>query len=204
MKKGLLAILLAIALVAPVFATDKGAMEADVKLGYIVSNNIDFDWKNSTTYCSSASTDSKIILGADFYYYVLSQVGLGVGINNIFDSTETDYKGDYTYEDKYGFTNIYFAVKPKIDLQSDVFTSVYLIGQLGYGFVRLNYDGCNVDVKNDLYWGIGAGAEIMKNFIFELIYSCNNGSYKTLPAGDDSADIKYSAFSINLGYKFNF
>lgn len=33
MKKGLLAALLAVALVVPVFAADKGDMEADVKLG---------------------------------------------------------------------------------------------------------------------------------------------------------------------------
>ena len=197
MKKGLLTLLLAVVLIAPVFATDKGAMEIDVKAGYIASNNLDFDG-------TSASTDSKFVLGADFYYYVHPNVALGAGINNIFDSGETDYDNEGTYKDKFGFTNIYFTVKPKLDLQSDIFTSVYGIVQLGYGLFRLDYDadgGPDPDTKNGLYWGIGAGAEIMKNFIFELIYSCNNGKVEF--QGSNSNDIKYSIFSINVGYKFS-
>ena len=196
MKKSLLTLLLAIALVSPVFATEKGDMEADVKLGYTLSNSVEFDAYFEK---HSGSTDNSFILGADFYYYVHSKVGLGAGINYIFDST-----ADYGFDDKYGFTNIYFAVKPKLDLQSDIFTSVYLIGQLGYGIFRFEYDtlggtGQSCDTKSGLYWGIGAGIEIVKNFIFELIYSCNDANVV-----DFDADIKYSAFSINLGYKFNF
>jgi opacity protein-like surface antigen len=194
MKKSLLALLLAVTLVSSVFATDKGAMEADIKAGYIAYNNVDFG-------PYSATTDGKFILGADFYYYVHPNVALGFGINNIFDSSEADYDGE-KYNDKFGFTNIYFTVKPKIDLKSDIFTSVYGIVQLGYGFFRLDYDGApfKPGTKNGLYWGIGAGAEIMKNFIFELIYSCNNG---TIDFSGHCRDIKYSIFSINIGYKFN-
>ena len=195
MKKSLLTLLLAAALISPVFATEKGDMEADVKLGYTLSNSVEYD--NGIRYFSG-STDNSFILGADFYYYVHPQVGLGVGINYVFDST-----ADYGWNDKYGFTNIYFTVKPKLDLQSDIFTSVYLIGQLGYGILRFNYDAIDSpDAENGLYWGLGAGIEIMKNFICELIYSCNDAGVDFNPGSD--ADIKYSAFSINLGYKFNF
>lgn len=195
MKKSLLGLLLAAAMVVPVFATDKGDMDLDLKLGYTLSNSVKVEYNGGNS--DSGSTDKSFILGADFYYYLLSNVALGVGINNIFDST-----ADYGWKDKYGFTNIYFAIKPKLDLQSDIFTGIYGIAQIGYGILRLDYDtdgGPEPDKKNGLYWGIGAGAEIMKNFIFELIYSCNNASFD-LPNG--SSDIKYSAFSVNVGYKF--
>ena len=178
-------------MVVPVFATDKGDMDLDLKLGYTLSNSVKLGY-------DSGSTDKSFILGADFYYYLHSNVALGVGINNIFDS-----KADYGYDDKYGFTNIYFSVKPKMDLKSDIFTGVYGIAQIGYGILRLDYDtdgGPEPDKKNGLYWGIGAGAEIMKNFIFELIYSCNNASIEFQDGS--SFDIKYSAFSVNVGYKF--
>ena len=194
MKKSLLTLLLAVALVVPAFATDKGAMEVDVKAGYTLSNSIEMGH-------FSGSTDKSFILGADFYYYVHSNVALGVGINNIFDA-----KADYGYDDKYGFTNIYFTVKPKLDLQSDIFTGIYGIAQIGYGILRFDYD-TEVDSdpqpnkENGLYWGIGAGAEIMKNFIFELVYSCNDASGNF--TGRPSFDIKYSAFSVNIGYKFS-
>ena len=201
MKKSLLTLLLAVALVSPVFATEKGDMEADAKLGYTLSNSVEYNDAGEGT---SGSTDNSFILGADFYYYVHPQVGLGIGINNIFDST-----ADYGFDDKYGFTNIYFAVKPKLDLQSDIFTSVYLIGQLGYGIFRFDFDPgpyseTSFDTKNGLYWGIGAGVEIMKNFIFELIYSCNDAGVDFSDYAYSEADIKYSAFSVNVGYKFNF
>ncbi len=190
MKKSLLTLLLAVALTAPVFATDKGDMDLDLKLGYTLSNSVKLGY-------DSGSTDKSFILGADFYYYLHSNVALGVGINNIFDS-----KADYGYDDKYGFTNIYFSVKPKMDLKSDIFTGVYGIAQIGYGILRLDYDDevIHPDKKNGLYWAVGAGAEIMKNFIFELIYSCNNASIE-IPYST-SNDIKYSAFSVNIGYKF--
>ena len=191
MKKSLLVLLLAVAMVVPAFATDKGDMDLDLKLGYTLSNSVKLE-------DAEGSTDKSFILGADFYYYLHSNVALGVGINNIFDS-----KADYGYDDKYGFTNIYFSVKPKMDLKSDIFTGVYGIAQIGYGILRLDYDDeiIHPDKKNGLYWAVGAGAEIMKNFIFELIYSCNNASIE-IPY-DPSFDIKYSAFSVNIGYKFS-
>ena len=195
MKKSLLTLLLAAALAAPVFASEKGDMDLDLKLGYTVSDSIKIEY---TAGSDSGSTDKNFILGADFYYYLHSNVALGVGINNLFYS-----KADYGYDDKYGFTNIYFSVKPKMDLKSDIFTGVYGIAQIGYGILRLDYDDevIHPDKKNGLYWAVGAGAEIMKNFIFELQYSCNNASIEIPYA--PSNDIKYSAFSVNVGYKFS-
>lgn len=197
MKKSLLTLLFAVAMAVPAFATDKGDMDLDLKLGYTLSDSIKLEYADGS---DSGSTDKNFILGADFYYYLHSNVALGVGINNIFDS-----KADYGFNDKYGFTNIYFSVKPKMDLKSDIFTGVYGIAQIGYGILRLDYDTDGVepqpDEKNGLYWAVGAGAEIMKNFIFELIYSCNNAGIEF--TNDSSADIKYSAFSVNIGYKFS-
>lgn len=193
MKKSFLAILMAVALVTPVFATEKGSMEADVKLGYKVSSSVSFGE-------DSGGTDKTFVLGADFYYYVIAQLAVGVGVNNFFDA-----KADYGFDDKFGCTNIYVSVKPKLDLKSDIFNSTYLICQLGYGFFRLDYDeSYQPDVDNGLYYGIGAGVEIKKNFIFELLYTQNKATAQFNGPGVGKADIKYSTFSLNLGYKFNF
>ena len=147
----------------------------------------------------SGSTNRGIILGTDFYYYVASDLALGLGINYIFDS-----KADYGMDDKYGFTNVYFAIKPKMDIDSDILDSFYFIGQIGYGFFRYDFDdnhtGETASTDNGLYWALGVGLELMDHFVIELIHSFN---YGTVEVNDDSSDMKYSELSIYAGYKFN-
>ncbi|MBR3627631.1 MAG: outer membrane beta-barrel protein [Elusimicrobia bacterium] len=196
MKKSILIVLLAFVFATYVFATDKGAKELDVKVGYILDNNVKLYLDSGT---DSGSTNRGCILGTDFYYYVASDFALGLGINYIFDS-----KANYGYSDKYGFTNVYFAIKPKMNLDSDILDYFYFIGQIGYGFFRFSPDNDYImedrSTENGLYWALGIGLEIEKNFILEIIHSFN---YGYVNANNYRSDMRYSELSINIGYKFS-
>ena len=110
------------------------------------------------------------------------------------------------FESEIGFTNFYFAVKPKIEMQSEIFNSIYFVGQLGYGILRFDSDNEGGKLSeadgNGLYWGIGAGTEIYKNFIVELLYSVNYGSIKAVKFLNGTADLTYTTLTLNVGYKF--
>jgi len=197
MKKSILAVLLTAALVLPVFASEKKDMEIDVKFGYILDNNVKLYLAENT---NSGSTNRGCVLGTDFYYYAASNLALGLGVNYIFDS-----KANYGYDDTYGFTNVYFAIKPKMDLDSDILDSFYFIGQIGYGLFRFECkdDDRGIkspDIENGLYWALGVGLEIESNFVVELMHSFNYGYVNT---GNNRNDMRYSSLSINVGYKFN-
>lgn len=196
MKRNILVVLLILLLVLPVFSSEKKDKEIDLKLGYILDNNVKLYLNTGT---DSGSTNRGCVLGTDFYYYVASDLALGLGVNYVFDS-----KANYGYSDKYGFTNVYFAVKPKMDLDSDILDSFYFIGQIGYGFIRFSPDDDyvmeNQSTENGLYWALGIGLEIMDNFILELIHSFN---YGYVNANNYRNDMRYSALSISAGYKFN-
>lgn len=196
MKKSILSILLAVSLVVPVLASEKKDMEVDLKIGYILDNNVKLYLDTGT---DSGSTDRGLILGTDFYYYVASDLALGLGVNYIFDS-----KANYGYTDKYGFTNVYFAIKPKMDLDSDILDSFYFIGQIGYGFFRFSPDDAyemeDRSLENGLYWALGIGLEIANHFILELIHSFNYGYVNT---NNHRSDMRYSELSISAGYKFS-
>ena len=195
MKRNILAVLLIVLFVLPVFASEKKDKEIDLKLGYILDNNVKLYLDTGT---DSGSTNRGLILGTDFYYYVASDLALGLGINYIFDS-----KANYDYSDKYGFTNVYFAIKPKMNLDSDILDSFYFIGQIGYGFFRFSPDNDyimeNRSIENGLYWALGIGLEIMDNFILEMLHSFN---YGYVNANDHRSDMRYSELSISVGYKF--
>ena len=105
----------------------------------------------------------------------------------------SEYKG--------GTTNIYVAVKPEAKLDSDIFTSLYLIGQLGLSLGRtdLPEEMSSVDCKSGIYLGAGFGTTIKDVIFVELIFSSCNGELKFGPM---SADIQYSITSVNVGYKF--
>ena len=205
MKKIILSlILLTIALVSPAFASEAGDMEIDLKLGYTLDNNVKLYVLDPALLdpgaepgVDSGSINKNFILWADFYFYVNSQVALGFGVNNMFDST-----AEYGYDDKYGFTNIYFSVRPKMDLDSDILESIYFLAQAGYGFIRFDSGfAVKPHMSNGFYWAMGVGVEIVYDFFLEFIHSFNYGSADT---NNYKNDITYSAFSVNVGYKFRF
>ncbi len=212
MKKSLLTLLLAVALVTPVFASEKGDMEIVGKLGLNLTPKVDasgslVDAGGFTPVEGKGDSDvnMSVLIGAEFFYYINKNVALGFGINNNFNADLKDMK-DHGFDSKgeVGFTNFYFAVKPKIELESEIFNSVYFLGQLGYGLFRFDGHRHGESDGNGLYWGIGAGTEIYKNFIVELLYSANNGSIKDKYGLGDTADLTYTTITLNVGYKFTF
>ena len=226
MKKGLLALLLAVAMVVPAFAA-KGDMEIVGKLGLNLNPNVSASgeyvrqgafkpyYTNSDCDCG---VNMSALIGAEFFYYLNKNVALGFGINNNFNAdlkgTSSSYYSGYKIDSEIGFTNFYFAVKPKIDLKSEKLNSVYFLWQLGYGLLRFDSTYINSENNklnlaevdsNGLYWGIGVGVEI-KNFILELLYSVNYGTIKLdkIIAGDNiTADLTYKTLALNIGYKFS-
>ncbi|MBR3653814.1 MAG: hypothetical protein IKN62_00060 [Elusimicrobia bacterium] len=195
MKKGLLAVLLTVALVAPVFAVEKGSMEIVPKVGYVIEPLIMEDYYGDYYGCKQESTFS---LGADFYYYVMNNLGAGVGVNYVFDSK---FKETWDTQDSLGATNIYVAVKPVFELQENKFIDkIYFLGQLGYGMTRYEdkeYFSPEKYNENGLYWAIGAGVEKC-NIVVELVYSVN---YFEIEDWNESFTNRRTA--INAGYKFS-
>ena len=197
MKKGLLAVLLALAIVAPVFAAEKGSMEIDGKLGVLFSPTMSMDARGESM---SGDFKTAFSLGADFFYYVEQQIALGFGLEYVVPSEEDETGGTF----KYGMTNLFVQAKYDIAIENDIFNNIYPIVQLGYGINTLDGDmgeAKSVDVKNGLYWGIGVGTTIKENFIVELLYAVNYGEIE--PKGAPfTIDTTYKAFRLKVGYKF--
>ena len=209
MKKLLAVVLLAVALVAPAFAAEKGDMEIVGKLGLNLTPKVEASGSFvdaggfSPTREGDSDTNMSVLVGAEFFYYLNKTVALGFGINNNFNADLKDTEGHgIDCKGEVGFTNFYFAVKPKIEVESEIFNSVYFLGQIGYGLFRFDGHRHGESDGNGLYWGIGAGTEIYKNFIVELLYSFNYGSIKDKFGYGDTADLTYKTLTLNVGYKF--
>ena len=197
MKKSLLTLLLAVALTAPVFATDKGDMDLDLKLGYIIEPSMVETYRSDGDKCGY-NQEPAFSLGADFYYYVMNNLGAGVGVNYVFDSK---FKEAWDTQDSLGATNIYVAVKPVFELQENkIIDQVYFLGQLGLGITRFDYGWADFS-QSGLYWGVGVGVEKC-NVLVEFVYSVN---YWVYSGRDWSDDYTYTnrRLAINLGYKFS-
>ena len=191
MRKGLLALLLAVALVAPVFAADQGAMELDIKAGFNLMANIDVDGEGD------ADVDPAFTAGVDFFYYVMPQLAIGAGVSYVFNSKIDDSgPGD----PKIGWTNLYAQAKYVFDLGDDLFNNIYPLVQVGYGILRLDPDDIDID-SNGLYWGIGVGTTIKECVVLELLYSNANA---TLGKSPHTSDLKYKTVQLKVGYKFAF
>ncbi len=180
MKKIILSVLLMLVLALPVLASEKGAMEADAKLGIGLNPTISPDGG------SSMDLNTSFGLGGDFYYYVDPSIALGAGLMYGLETALKD-----SSDVKVGFTNLYFAVKPTMALDSEIFSSIYGLVQIGYGMPRAT----NIsDIKGGLYWGIGIGTEI-QSFIVEFVYGSNAGE-------GNGGKFTSTSINLNLGYKF--
>jgi len=210
MKKLLVIVLLAVAMVAPVFAIDKGDMEIVGKLG--VATNSTIVWCDDGV-SEGYNKNSALSIAVEGLYYIFPELPIGLGINYQFNSEISDkFYGLSSSES--GVTNIYLTIKPIAKTDSKIFTALYAIGQIGYGLNRLDMNGSfpgeGVEWKNEvdsngLYWGLGAGFEIMNDFVFEFIFSTNYWSSKSenTVSGSDTDDMKSTALTLFAGYKFN-
>jgi len=200
MKKGLLAVLLAVAMVAPAFAA-KGDMSVNAKLGLGINNSVSIDMVDDIYY--KFDMEMPVSIGAEFFYGLMDNLSVGLGVNYGFDSKfkESPFPGDINV----GATNIYAAVKPEVKLESDIFSSVYLIGQLGISMLRAEIDvsgAPDLDVKSGLYLGFGIGTTIKDCVIVELVCSSANGTLEKFFLSAEDVDVQYTATTINVGYKF--
>ena len=112
-------------------------------------------------------------------------------------------KYDSRLDEEIGFTNLYAALKYKFlanGSDEDPFF-IYPLIQLGVGLPGWKYDGPieNYEIAGGFYWGVGVGGEI-KNIVIELIYGCDYATRKG--AHIKNSDFTYTAFRINVGYKF--
>ena len=212
MKKSLLTLLLAVAMVAPVFATEKGDMEIVGKLGVAV--NPTFAWcfdDSNYKYDQAYYKNPALSIAVEGLYYVLPELPIGLGINYQFDS-DLSAKWPDVSSCETGVTNIYLTIKPTAKIDSKLFTALYAIGQIGYGLNRMDFKGVDgfagawkyeVD-GNGLYWGFGAGTEIMDDFVFEFVFSTNYWSIKYKDSYNSYVnDMKSTALTFFAGYKFN-
>ena len=193
MKKSLLALLLAVALAAPVFAADQGAMELDIKAGFNLMSSVKVD-SPVPGYDVEEDVDPAFTAGVDFFYYVMPQLAIGAGIQYVFNSEvkNSDFKA--------GWTNLYAQAKYVFDLGDDLFNNIYPLVQVGFGMLRIDPDD-GIDTESGLYWGIGAGTTIKECVVLELLYSQNKADVKQWGY---TADGKYTTLQLKVGYKFSF
>jgi hypothetical protein len=207
MKKSLLAVLLAVAMVVPAFAA-KGDMSVNAKLGLGVNNSLSLDVKElmggPENMFYKFDMEMPVSLGAEFFYGLMDNLSVGLGVNYSLDSKLKD--SPIGADIKTGTTNIYAAVKPEVKIESDIFSSIYLIGQIGLSMMRAEIDmpgAPSLDVKSGLYLGFGIGTTIKDCVIVELVCSSANGTLEKFFISNEDVDVQYTATTINVGYKFN-
>lgn len=215
MKKSLLALLLAVAMVVPVFAAEKGDMEIVGKLGVAVNPTIVWCYgEDEGDSFGGYNKNPALSIAVEGLYYIFPELPIGLGLNYQFDS---DLSGTWSglKSSESGVTNIYLTVKPTAKIDSKIFTALYAIGQIGYGLNRVDMSGKWIDEpvyykydvdSNGLYWGLGAGTEIMNDFVFEFVFSTNYWSSKyenTSYSSPEICDMKSTALTFFAGYKFN-
>ena len=198
MKKSLLALILAVTMVAPVFAAE-GDISINGKLGLGISNNLNVVPEELPDDISfGVNMEMPISIGAEIFYGLMNGLSVGAGINYGFSSdSKSDAMGDGKV--KAQTTNFYLAVRPEFKVESDIFSCIYLIGQIGGSSISFEADGEKETADVGVYFGIGAGTIIKDCFIVELILSSSNGSFTM---GSDTGDLQYTATTLNVGYKF--
>lgn len=199
MKKILLTLFLFVVASLPAFAQNKGNLSFDMKIGLGFNSNLIFNnWyfseeQNENYYLRN--DNNFVSIEAELYYYIFKNLSVGFGSNHYFASKISDMNYDYT--------NVFFTLKPEAQLNSELFSSVYGVGKIGYGIINTSgtFYGDNLDIKNGVYIGLGIGTTI-KSFIIECMYSINyNKINNSIYFG--FSDLKYTTFILNIGYKFD-
>ena len=190
-------------MVAPAFAA-KGDMSVNAKLGLGVNNNVfaDISAIGGPGFDYKFDMEMPVSLGAEFFYGLMDNLSVGLGVNYGLDSKS---KSKDFMPLKVGTTNIYAAVKPEAKIDSNIFSSIYLIGQIGLAMGRAEIDASgapSLDIKSGLYLGFGIGTTIMDCIIVELVCSSANLTLEKGYMSPVDMDVQYTATTINVGYKF--
>ena len=149
MKKSLLALILAVTMVAPVFAAE-GDISINGKLGLGISNNLNVVPEELPDDISfGVNMEMPISIGAEIFYGLMNGLSVGAGINYGFSSdSKSDAMGDGKV--KAQTTNFYLAVRPEFKVESDIFSWIYLIGQIGGSSISFEAEGEKVLVVEDV------------------------------------------------------
>ncbi|MBR3655165.1 MAG: outer membrane beta-barrel protein [Elusimicrobia bacterium] len=213
MKKGLFAVLLAVAMAVPAFAA-KGDMSVNAKLGLGINNSVSLDGSDvlaPKNQYYKYDMEMPVSIGAEFFYGLMDNLSVGLGVNYGFDSKSKNNNvahAPFENQLKAGTTNIYLAVKPEAKIDSKIFSSIYLVGQIGLAMARAeiesdDWDFPSLDVNSGLYLGFGIGTTIMDCVFVEIVCSSANLTAKKIPpAVPADLDVQYTATTINVGYKF--
>ena len=209
MKKLLVVMLLAVAMVVPAFASNDSKIDVVGKIGLIAAPSFNSSFCGSPEYnWYEGDADSSFSIAVEGYYKLAEKLSVGLGLSYGFESELSSTAYDFFYfsndKQKLGFTNIYLSVKPILS------ENIYAIGQIGYGIPHASgndyYNSYGMEFRvngGGLYFGLGAGVEY-KSFIFEVLYSINKATLKEkniFTSGQDCS-FRYSAFNVNIGYKF--
>ncbi len=186
MRKSIVAVLLMFVLAFPVLAADSNK-ELSLKAGVLFDPALTFDPSVHASYYLNVP----IVAAAEFYYFPKETLGLGLGVNNVFESSIR-----MSADLKLGFTNVYLGIKPRFAVANDYIDSIYFMGQAGLGIPNMSGKDTEGNIDNGLYWAMGVGVE-KNSFLAELIYSVNYTS-----ADEMMGDFTYSSLGMNIGYKF--
>lgn len=182
------------------YSKDKSKTEIEIKVGRTINAKPEIDRE-------SVDVDDVYTVGIEVVAYSNSFIGLGAGIYNVFDSkikkdgvTVVDPRADGSHgEYKIAFTNPYLTLKSKIlQFDSDIIRNVYIFGQIGYGFMRIENA---YETEDGMYWGIGGGIDIW-HFLIDVNYATNFGKIK-MNYGEKKIDVRQSTIIVSLGYRFS-
>ena len=196
MKKILVTLFLIATLTVPTLADN---IELIPKLGYLFSPELTQRPEEKIT----TSKDSAISLGAELFLNMDNNFFLGFGI-----MWGQKHKFTSDSANNIGFTNIYGELKYKflVNISQNDSLFIYPLIQVGFGVPDWELNGyhLNYTIEGQGYWGFGAGCEY-KNIIFELIYGCDYAVEKYIKSDhkDFKNNMTYTAFRINIGYKFD-
>ena len=182
------------------YSKDKSRTEIEIKVGRTVNAKPEIARE-------PVDGDDVYTVGIEVVAYSNSFIGFGAGIYNVFDSkikkdgvTKTDPRpegnnGEY----KIAFTNPYLTLKSKIlQFDSDIIRNVYIFGQIGYGFMRIENA---YETEDGMYWGVGGGIDIW-HFLIDVNYATNFGKIK-MNHGEKKMDVRQSTIIVSLGDRFS-
>lgn len=193
MKKGLFALLMAVALVAPAFAAEKGEISIIPKIGIQPEVMFDLDYSNADT--TQYDLNTMYVFDLEAFYSVSNIFSVGAGV-----SFPTVKSIKYFAGDIYLRTIAYYlAVKAETPVSITEKSSVYAVGKIGLNNMNVQQkeNSSYSDSGSGLYFALGAGLDI-NNIIFEASYSISKASIDK-----NNCDVlKLSALKISVGYKF--
>jgi hypothetical protein len=208
MKKLAVVMLLAVVFCLPVvsvFAGERTNLELIPKVGWLFNpeTKVTNGKESLATY-----KDSTFSAGADMFFDLQNNMFVGFGFMWGNNHRFTDRN-----KNKIGFTNIYAALKYKFLVNGNEQSPIYLYPLINLGIAAPGWEAEfkngieNYEITAGFYWGVGLGIEV-HNVILEVLYACDYAKEKydarsfgrSIPKDDD---ITYTAFRINIGYKFN-